>query len=117
MVFFGKNGRVCEEAEINNAWRGAMAVWQHLGQKYVLGFSNVILDSKKVWSLADDARLSMSEKICLCSTFDNQIAYKKDFKRLSEAFSSFVKRNNIAIFLKRGSRNCFDILQISNIHS
>lgn len=83
--------------EVKNAFRGAMAVWDALDKKYLppftkynMPFSRMIGDEiKEVWALADDVRLSESERICLLSTFDNVYVLREDIPRLTKAMREF----------------------------
>lgn len=60
-------------ADFHSGWGSAMRCWDYLGQKYIEKNPVYSLDEKhlqKVWDLADDNRLSESERICLLMTFD-----------------------------------------------
>lgn len=93
-----KSGNTKLAGQIRNSFRGAMAIWNALEEKYLppyapYGFkmSRMITDGKmqEVWDLSKDSRLSEDERIVLISTFDNVLVEKKDFNRLCEAFRNF----------------------------
>ena len=120
---FNREGNEYKEAEIKNAWRGAMAVWESLEEKYLPQYrpshtpsfiTDEILVSylqykptrmrdfsneggmKEVWELANDARLEDYEKVVLATTFDNYIVKKEDFPELVSAFREFGGNNSLA---------------------
>ena len=82
-------------AEVRNAHRGAMAVWDYLEKKYLppVQFSRLWAgnreEGKLVWNLATDKRLELAERISMLSTFDNAIVYRKYIPALLEAFRAF----------------------------
>lgn len=85
-------------AEIRNAWRGGMAIWTTLEDKYLpplikygQKFPRIMtpVSAQEIWDLSEDERLTESERICLLSTFDNVMCYKKDFTKLCQAFREF----------------------------
>lgn len=95
-----KAGNTKFEGEIRNAHRGAMAVWTFLEDKYLpplikygQNFSRVVCSNDEeiqpLWDLADDTRLTDSERICLLSTFDNVMVLKADIPKLTKAFREF----------------------------
>lgn len=105
---FNKQGEALGLANVKNAWRGAMAIWTTLEDRYLpenrpykdMGkmsrmSSPNINDQKEVWGLVKDDRLSEDEKIVLASTFDNVIVMKEDFPRLIEAFRNFVGQTSL----------------------
>ena len=99
--------------ETANAWRGAMAVWIILEKKYLTPFvpqwavemgeqdkehsrtAALNFDNKgpspikEIWDLVDSPRLSETEKIVLCSTFDNVLAKVESIGRVLSAFRKF----------------------------
>lgn len=101
---FKKNGNAQKIGDINNAFRGAMAVWSILEKKYLppfmpswangkpgnytrlSDFKNAI---KEIWNLLNAEQVSESDKIVLCSTFDNVIVLKEDLPKLITVFREF----------------------------
>jgi hypothetical protein len=113
---FDKEGNAYCEAEVKNAWRGAMAIWNTLEKKYLpkyrpsyvpsyisddnvegfLGYKpsrlTAMMDDKamkEVWGLANDSRLKDCERIALASTFDRVIIKRENMLRLISAFREF----------------------------
>lgn len=112
---FDKNGNAYLEAEVKNAWRGAMAVWRILEEKYlppyrpeyipahiptseikrIFHFAPTRCSSgnedamQEVWALANDNRLKECEKIVLLSTFDYVVVKKENLHKLISAFREF----------------------------
>lgn len=95
-----KAGNTVLAGEIQNSWRGAMAVWNYLEEKYLpqkfaygMKVSRMVsfdeTGQQEVWGLSKDPRLSEAERICMMSTFDNVMVRKKDFDRLCKAFREF----------------------------
>lgn len=96
--------------DVHNAWRGAMAVWNYLEKKYLppfrpswyipnLGFKpsrtsdqNAI---KEIWDLSKSPKLTKSEKIVLCSTFDNVLAKVESIDKVLSAFREFEGETNL----------------------
>ena len=92
---FDQNGDAYSMAEIKNAFRGAMMVWEYLENKYLpfVDFTRILSgkreEQQKVWDLSKDDRLSRQEKIVLLSTFDNVVVKQANFKELIRAFLEF----------------------------
>lgn len=108
ITFFGKNGKPKQCADVRNAWRGAMAIWDILEERYLPPFkpewafrlgvahekhhrmsSQNPEDAKAIWGLWEDERLSEAERICIGSTFDWVIVQRKDVSNLLKAFREF----------------------------
>lgn len=90
--------------DVSNAWRGAMAIWSFLEEKYLppyrpswympgLGFEpSRCADSKsmqEIWDLSKSPKLTKAEKIVLCSTFDNVLAKVSSINKVLAAFREF----------------------------
>lgn len=106
---FKKSGKAEFLGETKNAWRGAMAIWNILDEKYLPPFipewaKNLQKDLdkkyyrshdfagkaiKEVWDLFKSESVSETDKIVLGSTFDNVIVLKNDLPKLIEAFRNF----------------------------
>ena len=100
IVFFGKSGTPKNGVYIKNAFRGAMAVWRTLEEKYLPPFdpnmksmSRIFTmdtdQSREIWDLVHDSRLSKEERICLVITFDRVIVLRRHFEIIIKAFCSF----------------------------
>lgn len=108
ITFFGKIGKPKFDTDIRNSWRGAMAVWNTLEDRYLPPFmpewakrigtpgdtyhrmaSSNPDDAKAIWALWKDERLSETDRICLASTFDWVIVLRKDVPELLKAFREF----------------------------
>jgi len=84
---FDKMGNAELYAEIENAWRGAMAVWMKLNHKYIhrqFSFSKECM--KNVWNLAGNKDVSIADKVVLFTTFDRYIIKKEDIPTVVECF-------------------------------
>lgn len=106
---FTKTGRIMKLGEVNNAWRGAMAIWNILDKKYLPPFIpewakrlDKSLDAeysraadfsgqaiKEVWQLATNPKVSEVDKIVLKTTFDNVVVMKEDLPKIVRAFRRF----------------------------
>ncbi len=87
---FDKNGDSFEISDIKNAWRGAFAIWEYLGNKFIKNFKMFDTKSmKKVWKLKVEDGLSKDELIVLYSTFDNVLIKRENIKRLLKAMRNF----------------------------
>lgn len=114
---FNKNGDAYLKSEVKNAWRGGMAIWRFLEQKYLPPFipdyakqrgCSTVEDCEKylgyrpsrcssmqttplqaIWDLEERDDVSITDKICLFTTFDNCLIKKEDIPRVIEAFRAF----------------------------
>jgi hypothetical protein len=103
---FNSRGKAEDIGEVHNSWRGAMAIWNIIEEKYLPPFfpkwgtpgekyhrtscdmgTNTII--REIWDLYNDDRLSNIDNIVLGSTFDNVIVMRKDIPRLLNAFYEF----------------------------
>lgn len=114
---FDKEGNAYLEDEVKNAWRGAMAIWIYLEEKYLPIFRPSYVpkhlpDSmieeychykpsrasssfgednpmKEIWNLVDSDKPKECEKVVLGSTFDMVTVKKENLSRLISAFREF----------------------------
>jgi len=127
---FDKEGNAYWEADVSNAWRGAMAVWRTLEKKYLptyrpsyvpayipdsdikgyLGYepSRCTCSDEKawheVWALASKEDVPLADKIVLCTTFDKVLVKKEDLPRVILAFEMFEGETSLkeqAVILRR----------------
>lgn len=104
---FGKDGNIKDSYEISNAFRGAMAVWLELEKRYLppaiwkfepehptppnwsrmYGYNDD--QAQEVWNLFSNKDVSLNERICLGTTFDNVLVKKEDIKTVISAFKAF----------------------------
>ena len=114
-----KNGDVEEYEDIQNAWRGAMAVWNILEERYLPPFRPSFLPDfvpdekieehlgykprrcigidkeamkeamKEIWKLASNENVSEVDTIILCTTFDDVIVKKENIEKVINAFKEF----------------------------
>lgn len=95
IVGFNKEGDAYSQADIHNAFRGAMAIWRAMEEKYLTvgRFSRCVMgnekDMREIWDLTGSDKVSENDKICLASTFDNVVVKKKDFQKVITAFREF----------------------------
>jgi hypothetical protein len=96
--------------EVKNSFRGAMAIWTYLEDKYLppyipLGMKEKITrmisinkdekETQKVWDLWKDNRLEENEKIVMLSTFDRVIVKRGNIDLLLKAFMLFKGDTNL----------------------
>lgn len=118
---FGKDGYASYFGNIENSWRGAIAIWDILERKYLppyipswvkkerwyspemdaeeiaskLGYTPTRLTTlitetlREVWDLVDDAKVSITDKIVLATTFDKFLVKQEELPRVIEAFNAF----------------------------
>lgn len=113
---FNKDGNAYLASEIKNAFRGAMSIWQILEQRYLPQYRpsyvpEYIPDSeletychykpsrcsafndgnamKEIWNLADDEKVSITDRICLFTTLDKILVKKEDLEKVINAFEDF----------------------------
>lgn len=106
---FNKKGNAEDLAEVKNAWRGAMAIWNIMDERYLPPFipewakrSEQPLQEryhrsadmgddglKLVWKLSEDPKIPETDRIALMSTYDNVIVLKEDLPKLIKAFRKF----------------------------
>lgn len=115
---FDKDGNAYSQADVKNAFRSGMAIWNAMEEKYllpyvpqyarkigittskecesVLGYKPTRCSSimekgamDEIWGLAYRSDVSDVDKICLFTTFDNCLVKKDDISKVIEAFRSF----------------------------
>ena len=99
-----KTGDVTCHEDIKNSWRGAMAIWGTLENRYLPPYFYPLLKKivprfavyepdnnpmREVWDLSKSDIISDADKIVLCTTFNKWIVLKDDFKTVIDAFNSF----------------------------
>jgi len=108
IVKFGKSGKAEGLIDIKNAWRGAVAIWNIVGDRYLGKYipdyvkNNPSIpqrdsysrlgdegELKKVWSLLNDDKVSEVDRICLGTTMDWVIVRRKNLPELIKAFREF----------------------------
>ncbi|WP_145952509.1 hypothetical protein [Psychrobacter sp. DAB_AL43B] len=91
--------------ETQNAWRGCMEVWTALEDKYLEplppfyegggkrsrlhSIMNIEESTQAIWDLADDQRLTDSERITLKSTLDYMVVKSENIESLISAYQAF----------------------------
>jgi len=102
-----KNGDLSEIDETGNAFRGAMAIWTIMEERYLpslekpywmteereyysrlssFGDDNMM---QEIWDIPKSDKVSRIDKIVMCTTFDYCIVKRENFDELLEAFDSF----------------------------
>ena len=95
------DGQINDIAELGNSWGSAAFVWSALGEKYFNDkYICVTGDSKKMWALVDDNRLSKAERVVLAFTFDYAIIENAHFTEAAKLFREFSEQ-----FGKAGEAN------------
>lgn len=132
---FKKDGDAELVAETKNAFRGAMAVWNILDEKYLPPFipswATLMNDPnkryyrsadifgngiKEVWGLFDDEKVSNIDKVVLGSTFDNVIVMKDDLPKLIDCFRKFEGDTSLkeqADYIEECFKNDDDLIAIA----
>lgn len=103
--------------ETNNAWRGCMAVWIALEDKYLEplppfyeggakrsrlhSIMSIEKSTQAIWDLVDDERLTDSERIVLKSTCDYQVIKAENIERVISAYQRFDADANCDTTLKQ----------------
>lgn len=142
---FNQEGVCSYEAEVHNAWRGAIAVWKALEKKYLpqyrpryvpasvpddeveawLGYSASRLSSisdpdamKDVWNLFEAENVSGADKIVLGTTLDNVLVRRENIPKVIEAFEEFDKEHEGETNLKQQAdelRDFYDDDEVSAV--
>ncbi len=112
---FGKDGDAGGLEDVKNAWRGAMAVWQIMEDRYLdplpkpiwmsdkdykkSGYSRTCQPPsfkdnepnplKPIWDLWTNNKVSRTDKIVLGTTFDKVVVMRENIKETSKAFEEF----------------------------
>lgn len=90
---FNRDGNAYDQAQVQNAWRGAMAIWRIMEERHLppVPYSRLMnpVEARAVWRLYADKSVPMHERIVLLSTMDKCLVKKEDFPRLIEAFRKF----------------------------
>ncbi len=89
---FDRNGDAHLYADIQNAWRGAMAVWLALKERYLPAHSHPGPWRRRieaVWDLYKQLHIPIHERIVLGTTFDGCLVRKENLPQVIEAFRSF----------------------------
>ena len=108
MFKFKKDGSAEGLAEVNNAWRGAMAVWTILEKKYLPPYipewaktiPNYIEgktfsrtsgseEIDKIWGMAKLDNITETDRIVLNTTFDDVIVERANIQKVIDAFNDF----------------------------
>lgn len=90
-------GAIESYAEAENAWLGAMYIWESMYLRYVSKGvydldqvrMNMHRNMQSVWDLAKDEQIPLEFRIVLTTTFDKVMVRRADLPRVIGAFSSF----------------------------
>lgn len=96
---FNKQGEAYFYDEVKNSWRGGMAIWRILEEKYLppymFGFSpsrcsgSNVEAMGEIWDLVLNENVTETDKICLATTFDKSLVKKEDIPKIVKAFREF----------------------------
>jgi len=108
ITFFGKDGLVAHEDEIKNSWRGAMAVWCYMEEKYLPEYipdwikkhphlhkegkkyhrinGATDQEQKEIWNIVNLDSIDRKHQIVMMSTYDKVVVKKENFVELIESF-------------------------------
>lgn len=122
IVCFKKNGEAESYADVKNSWRGAMAIWRILEERYLPPYrptyvpKNIpdnmieevlhykptrcssIMDKdamKEIWNLFDKDSVSKIDKIVLGTTFDKMLVKKENFSKVIDSFNKFEGKTSL----------------------
>lgn len=105
-IYGFKKGKSDFTEEIKNAFRGAMAVWNIMDEKYLppyysswdptekISRASAIFDKnamKEIWALANNKDVPLDERLVMATTFDKVLVKRENLPRLIEAFRAFDK--------------------------
>lgn len=124
---FDKEGNAYLAGKVKNAFRGAMAVWRYLEEKYLPPYNPDYADLvekvfgikpsrcssdeiEEIWALQNSDKLSIEEKIVLFTTFDKILIKKEDIPQVINAFNSFGGETS----LKEQAKILQDLLESEN---
>lgn len=88
---FDREGNSEIISRVKNSWRGSMAIWEIMGNKYC-GHGASVFDvekMRKIWNLADSADVSVTERIVLFTTLDKCLVKKENLDKVIRAFRDF----------------------------
>lgn len=122
---FNKDGLCCDEYDVNNAWRGAMAVWGILEEKYLppyrpsyvpegmsmeefeerFGYKPSRLSitaaaekenpATEIWKLLENETVSLNDRIVLGTTLDRVLIRRDEIGKVIRAFRNFDGETNL----------------------
>lgn len=120
---FDKEGNAYHQADVKNAWRGAVAIWRILEATYLppyipqyarqLGITtsgeckrrfaytplrcNTFEKGaiEEVWNLSDRQDVTLTDRICLYTTFDKCLVKREDIPKVIEAFRAFAEGTSL----------------------
>lgn len=125
IYFFNKDGICSGMDSVKNAWRGAMAVWSILEEKYLPPYrpsyvpDNMTMEefeqrfgykpnrlsitafrgkenpAKDIWDLFENERVSLADRIVLGTTLDWALVRRKEIEQVIQAFKSFIGETNL----------------------
>ena len=109
---FDKKGIAYEAGEIQNSWRGGMAVWLILEEKYLpqykpvhespircfkpsrcTTFDNNVM--KEIWDLVNNEKVTRTDRIVLATTFDFCVIRKSELLEVIKAFNDFEGKTSL----------------------
>jgi hypothetical protein len=102
VILFGihADGNITEYDRVNNAWRGCIAVWEHLRKKYQIKEDDSLfsINYKNTWNAFGTGKYKRYEDIVIGTTFDHALVYKEHFAELINAYQHYRKtdkQNNL----------------------
>lgn len=98
MYLVPQSGGVELYREFPNSWHGAMLLWSHLSEKYLDESLSLLMmrDSKRLWNLVKDDRLSRDERIAFATTFDRVMVKQEHFRLAANAIDRMIREPNSA---------------------
>lgn len=97
---FDKQGNAYHAGEVYNSWRGGMAVWRIMEERYLpplkmfgIEISRLVAQSAnkadEVWNLVERSDVSETDRIAMIATFDRCLVRKEDLPIVIKAFREF----------------------------
>lgn len=100
---FDKEGNAHLYGKTHNSWRGAMAVWRTMEERYLPPFQMHGIKTSRtlggifggenpameIWKLAESLEVPIDERIALHTTFDECLVKKEHLRHVIDAFKRF----------------------------
>lgn len=89
MFGFDKKGDAYNLADIKNSWRGAVAAWNYIYNKYVGGDFPMFGEEGFKQFPANFDKMEEVDQIVLLTTYDYALIKREDFQKVINAFRDF----------------------------
>lgn len=88
-----EDGDITPHKDYRNSWRGAMAVWTYMVERYLrppkdsFWLSNQEFLTEKLYPLASDLNIPFEDRVTMATTYDRVLVAQKDFKLLCQCMN------------------------------